>query len=281
MDQIIAVLQGIPLAVVFFGAHYLLYSLVAWPVLVGRAACGRFARRETALFAFFAGFLLLEWLQLFVDGFKFFGDDVYGLPRYFGTFAPLLWLWLAKVLSCLWTMPRNRIARIAVRVAVVLGLGWVLVAQNLEVIANAYRFSAMADSEIAAVAAAEIIRADYAGPARQKVAKRTENEYYTTRRPVVFSDFSGLAAWKVRGQSEGPNFKNCPYQPDYVFRRATVDPKKGTASVDLGNRKDLEFIQTVRGLGGLGPEFDPDGQGSVWFLFRRKGVPCREQSRQR
>lgn len=275
MGQLIPFLQGLPLAVLFLGAHFLLYSPVAWPVLVGRAACGRFGRRETALFAFFAGFLFLEWLQLFVDGFNFLGKDVYGLPRYFGTFAPLLWLWLAKAFAFLWMWPWNRIVRGVVRVAVVLVLGWVLVAQNIQVLADAYRFSAMADSKIAAVAAAEVIQADYMGPARQEVMMRTGNEYFTARRPVVFSDFSGLLAWKVGGQSEGPNFKNCPYRPDYVFRRATVDSEKGTASVDLGKHKDFEFLQTVRGLKGLGPEFDPDGQGSVWFLFRRKGVPCR------
>ena len=275
MERIFLFLQGWPLSVLLIGAHFILYSVVAWPVLIGRAVCGRFTRRETAVFAFFAGFLFLEWFQLTVDGFHFLGRDVRGLPRYFGTFAPFLWLWFAKALAVLWACSRRRVVCICVRAAVVLVLVALFVTQGVLALADAYRSGARADAEIAATAAAEIIRADYAGPARQEKRRRASHEYFTTRRPVVFSDFSGLAAWKTGGQSEGANFGHCPYPPDYVFRRASIDPERGTASVDLKNRKNYELVKIVRGLEGLGPRFDPDGQGSVWMLFRRKGVPCR------
>lgn len=277
LERILSFLQGTPLTVLLLGAHFLLYSLIAWPVLIGRVVCGRFSQRETALFAFFAGFILLEWLQLFVDGSHFRGQDVWGLPRYFGAFAPILWIWVAKALAWLWTVPRQRMVRGAVRLAIAASLGWVFVAQGVLALADAYLSGARADAEIVADAASEIILADYAGPSRQGDPKRSRGEYFTSRRPVVFSDFAGLAAWKVRGQSESPTPKACPYQPDYVLRRASADPKDGTASINLKNRRNFDFMTTIRGLRGLGPEFDPDGEGCVWFLFRRKGVPFREK----
>ena len=63
-----------------------------------------------------------------------------------------------------------------------------------------------------------VILADYKGPRRQSETRRTLAEYFTSRRPVVFGDFSA-AAWMVRGQSEGALQGRglCPYDEDYIF----------------------------------------------------------------
>ncbi|MBR1921139.1 MAG: hypothetical protein IJ829_03925, partial [Kiritimatiellae bacterium] len=158
----------------------------------------------------------------------------------------------------------RRAVRIALRAATAAFLGAVAVFGNVlqvaDVLANGYGREAMT----AARNVAPKIRADYAGPARQDVARRVDNEYFTTRRPVVFGNFAA-AAWAVRGQSEGAVENKvpsrCPYRPDYLFvclgRRGEKD-----FTVDI-DEKQYDYVTGV------------PGKETVWGLFRRKTTPHR------
>ena len=253
-----------PVAMLFVGAHFAWYSLAAWATVLVRAVCGRFSRREWLLFAFFTVALFAEWLQLFVDGFKFSGANTYGLARYFGVYAPLLWIWAAKSLAWLWTACRSRTLPAARRIAAAGCLGiaavWlgVVAADSYGDLADFYRHSATHDVKVAAERIADTIRADYAGPARQEKGNRVIHDYFSTRRPVVFS-FMSAAAWQVRGQAEGANMNRCPYPDDYLFIRVG----SGYGSIDRVNPAVYDYVASV------------EGDGSVWRLFRRKTTPHR------
>lgn len=238
------------------GAHFIVYALPAWAIVLVRLATGRAGRGEHILFAFFAGALLLEMLQLGVDGFQFSGSKTWGLPRYFGVFAPLLWIWLAFALSRAWNAFAGNKWRIAVRGAIVACLVWVLACQNIMALRRFYCSGARHDAVVAARRIAPVIRADYKGPARQPVRKTTLAEYCSTRRPVVFGDFSA-AAWMVRGQSEGALQGKglCPYPDDYLFIRVG----SGYGGQNIVDSRKYDYVCSVRG-----------GLGTEWRLFRRK-----------
>ena len=249
---------GSPVPLALAGSHYLCYSLPAWCVLIVRAVSGRFSRREWGLFFVFVGCVGLEVLQLAVDGFKFFGEDTWGVPRYFGVFAPLLWLWAAYALSEMWSCAAGW-RRIALRCGILLALLWIVATQDVDGLHAIYRKGARHDAVVAAERVAGIIRRDYAGPKRQKEAKPQMHEYFTTRRPVVFGDFAA-AAWMVRGQSEGAiqGKGRCPYPDDYLFVRVG----SGYGSIETIDARQYDYVRSV-----------PGGLGTEWRLFRRKTTP--------
>lgn len=252
-----------PIAVALGGAHFLIYALPAWAVLLVRLAMGRMGRRELGLFAIFTGALLLEGLQLAVDGFSFFDGEAWGFPRYFGVFAPLLWLWAAWSLAALWNVSSGW-RRGLVRSAVVVALGWVFISQGVMSLEAFYRKGARHDALVAAERIAPTIRDDYRGPKRQAESKRILAEYFTTRRPVVFGDFAA-AAWMVRGQSEGAIQGRglCPYPDDYLFIRVG----SGYGGMNTVDSRLYDYVRSVRG-----------GLGAEWRLFRRKTTPHKDMT---
>lgn len=264
MDALVEFFLGSPLGLALFGAHYLYFSLPAWAVLLVRLVRRRMTRPEIAVFAVFTLFVLLEALQLAVDG-AFFKHELWGLPRYFGVFAPFLWIWLAKGLADLWTLPLPHAGSLALRAGVVLALAYVLVGENVLLVGDELLHGNGREALVAARNIAPTIRTDYKGPKTQTKAVRVSNEYFQPARPVVFGNFAA-AAWAVRGQSEGANQtitsrglsgrSRCPYEPDYVFlclgREGMTD-----VEVDLDENK-YAFVKGVRGM------------KTVWGLFRRK-----------
>ena len=258
MQELMRHIAHSPFWMAFVGAHFIVYSVPAWAIVFVRFAKGRMGRGERVLFAMLAGALLLEAVQLFADGFSFSGDNTWGIPRYFGVFAPLLWIWAAFALSRAWCAGNGGPARIAVRCAIVVGIAWVLVFQNVSALRGFYCSGARHDAVVAARRIAPVIQADYKGPARQAVRKTTLAEYCSTRRPVVFGDFSA-AAWMVRGQSEGALQGKglCPYEDDYLFIRVG----SGYGGQNVIDSWKYDYVCSVRG-----------GLGTEWRLFRRKRV---------
>lgn len=260
LQSIIDFFMGSPIPLAIAGSHFLCYSLPAWCVLLFRAASGRFSIREWMLFAMFGGLVILEFAQLEADGFRFFGGNTWGIPRYFGVFAPLLWLWGANALSELWCIGAG-VRRILVRCGIVVMLMWVVVSQNAEGLHCMYRKGARWDAVVAAERIAGTIIRDYAGPRRQDVVRREMHEYFTSRRPVIFGDFAA-AAWMVRGQSEGAIQGEglCPYIDDYLFVRVG----SGYGKTETVDATQYDYVKSVRG-----------GLGAEWRLFRRKTTPHR------
>lgn len=260
MDALLTWLVGRPIPLSLAGAHFLPFSLLAWVVVLGRAVMGRFSRREWALFAVFLCCYALEALQLKAAGFKFQGDDIYGLARYFGVLAPILWIWAAWSLASVWDAASGGWRALACRSAVVAAVLWIVVSQNYGQLVSAYRTGAIPDVSVACAKAARAIQYDYAGPERQEHPKRVIQEYYSSRRPVVFSDF-GAAAWALRGQSEGAIQSSgyCPYPDDYLFIRVG----SGYGKIETVDARQYDYVGTVRGL------------GTEWRLFRRKTTPHR------
>lgn len=261
MDGVVDWFLSRPLPHIFAGAHFMVYALGAWAVLAVCCARRRMTRKGVLLVALFAGLVAAECLQLWVDGY-FRREGTWGLARYVGTFAPLLWIWLAFGLAALWRMPGGRAARIARRACVAAFLGWVAVSQGICGIHGLYTEGARPDVALAASKIARVIRADYAGPARQTRPNRELGDYFTTRRPVVFSDL-GAAAWAVRGQSEGAvaGLGICPYPDDYLFIRVGT----GYGKIETVDESKYDYVGSV------------SGTGTLWRLFRRKGVPYRNR----
>lgn len=270
---------GRPLGVALFGAHYLYFSLVAWAVVLVRVAVALSARfvprlaarknlrlrpAEGLVLAVFALFLAVEMVQLAVDG-SFLNRELWGLPRYFGVFAPFLWLYLAKLLADLWSLDVPKVPRALLRAGLVAALGYVFVAENVMQVSDELLHGNGREAMAAARNIAPAIRSDYKGPRTQKKAVRTLHEYYRPCRPVVFGNFAA-AAWAVRGQSEGAEQtissrglagrSRCPYRPDYVFLCLGREGESDF-EVDLDETK-YEFVKGVRGI------------KTVWGLFRRK-----------
>lgn len=252
-----------PAAQALIGAHYVPFAAIGWGVFAVRAVRRRCSAREWLLFGVFSIAIAVEGVQLFADRRDFFNGDTWGLPRYFGVFAPLLWMWTAWAASAIWNAVRNPYAKWTLRTLVALSLAWIFVSQNIMTIADVYRSGAHPDAAIAAKRIAEVIRSDYAGPARQERPRRVMGEYFTTRRPVVFSDFAA-AAWEVRGQSEGAIQSTglCPYPDDYLFIRVG----SGYGNIETVDSTKYDYVTTVRGQ---------DELGTKWRLFRRKTTPHR------
>lgn len=264
METLLDLAMGKPLGLAIAGAYYLYFAVPAWIVLFARMCLRRLSRLEWLVFALFSAFIVLEAFQLSVDG-AFFHRDLWGLARYFGVFAPLLWLWAAKAAAEVWFAPvKRRAVRIALRAAIAAAVLYVAVFGNVVEIANVVENGFGNEAMTAARNVAPKIRADYAGPARQEKVRRSGGEYFTTRRPVVFGNFAA-AAWAVRGQSEGADENKvpslCPYPPDYLFiclgRKGQTD-----FTVDIDEKK-YDYVTGV------------PGKQTVWGLFRRKATPHR------
>ncbi len=261
LDFIIETATGTPAAIALVGAHFLPFSLVSWAVLLVRIVRGRFRKGEWILLGIFLIAIFTQAAQLFADRKDFFDTDTWGMPRYFGVYAPLLWIWGACGLAEMWSAAKKPWLKWPLRAVLALALGWVLVSQNILAIADVYRIGAFPDVKIASKKIAEVIKADYAGPERQAKPRRVMGEYYTSRRPVVFSDFAA-AAWEVRGQSEGAiqSTGACPYPDDYLFIRVG----SGYGNISEVNSKVYDYVGSVRGQKEL---------GTIWRLFRRKTTP--------
>ena len=257
MDAIMQTVTSSPLLLVFFGAHFIGYSVIAWIVIAVRALSGRFTRLEWCLLAVFLSSLAVEYAQLvFQHDSVSAATQTYGLPRYFGVFAPFLWIWAAKALADFWSLAERPRVRIAVRTAIVALLGWFAAFVAFDEMRTIYCDGAPHDVMTAARKIAPVIRADYAGPKRQERTNSARHEYFSTRRPVVFSDMAA-AAWLVRGQSEGANMKGCPYPDDYLFVRVG----SGYNGRDKINPAVYDYVGCVK------------GDGTLWRLFRRKTTP--------
>ncbi|MGN0854741.1 MAG: hypothetical protein ACI4R9_04395 [Kiritimatiellia bacterium] len=264
MGAIYDFLVGTPVGIAGFGAHFLYLSIPAWLVVCARAARRRMSRMELTVFGAFVALVAMEAFQLSVDG-AFFKRELWGLQRYFGVFAPLLWLFLAKGAADLWGQRRFPALRPVVRAALCLAALYVLVFENFIPVRKALQNGYGREALTAAAKIAPVIRADYQGPRTQSDCVRTLAEYFQPARPVVYGNFAA-AAWAVRGQSEGAyetltrqgggGRSRCPYPPDYVFLCLGLEGESDF-SVDLAE-DEFEFVSGVKGM------------KTVWGLFRRK-----------
>lgn len=251
-----------PWFMAFFWAHFPHFALPAFGYFAYRVVRQRVTRREIALMTIFLAMLVSEVVMLSLGNhrsIRAFGEiDRYGLDRYLGTFAPLLWIFLAGLLSKAWFAAfRSSVARWAVRSLIAIFLGVVFFVINIGNRTKSYGHSAGVDAVVAARHVAPIIRNDYAGPHAHPDFKYQLKEYFTARRPVVFSYF-GAPAWVVGGQSEGANHGHYPYPDDYLFIRLGQGYRGMTERIDP---KIYEYMATVR------------GNGTIWRLFRRRGTP--------
>lgn len=264
MEAVYDFLVGTPTGIAVFGAHFLYLSIPAWMVVCVSAARRRMSRMELAVFGAFVLLVATEAFQLSVDG-AFFKRELWGLQRYFGVFGPLLWLFLAKGLSGLWTRANSRLARISLRTAVLGAMLYVLVFESIIPVSEELVCGFGREAMAAAEKIAPVIRADYKGPAAQEKDARTLADYYRPVRPVVFGNFAA-AAWAVRGQSEGAfetltrrgyrGPSRCPYSPDYVF---LCLGREGESNFEVELDEDeFDFVSGVKGM------------KTVWGLFRRK-----------
>lgn len=243
----------------FTMAHYMYYAFFAWAVILVRLATRRFTRAEFLLLAIFLAGIALQIFQLSFEGGKytsFSQMDNSSDQRYFGSMAVCLWAWAAVGLADLCRM--RGIAGLCFKIASVIAIGAVLICETYSYLSHMYTRGFGRDAMVAAERIAPKIKADYAGPSCYSDIKYSLKEYYTSRRPVVFSNF-GAAAWAVEGQAEGPNWGIYPNPPDYLFMNMT---RGGYAQ---GGKRfkpsDFEFVAETRGT------------VCRWRLFRRKGVP--------
>ncbi len=259
-----SVIEFSPWFMAFFWAHFPYFALLAFGYFAYRIIRRRATHREIMLMGIFLMTIAAEVVMLSLGNHRSicqFGQiDRYGLSRYFGTFAPLLWVFLAGLLSKAWfAVVHSLFARWAVRSLVVLFLGAVFFLINVGNRTESYGHSAGVDAVVAAQRVAPIIKNDYAGPRMYPDFKYQLSEYFTARRPVVFSYF-GAPAWVIGGQSEGANHGNYPYPDDYLFIRVGQGYRGMTERID---QKIYEYVATVH------------GNGTIWRLFRRRGTPHR------
>ena len=253
MDGLMDLLNMSPTLMALLGAHFIVYAPLGWAFALIRLCRRLMSRREVLVFAAFVVAILAEGVLLHLNRSWFSRRSTWGLPRYFGVFAPLLWIWVAKAVSDLWGIGGPRGVRLACRAAICLFLAWITVGVAGRNYRMFYTESGMYDVQVAAERIAPVIRADYRGPSVQTEVKRKRNEYFTSRRPVVFSDM-GAAAWLVRGQSEGPMQRGCPYADDYLFIRVG----SGYRNIEEVDSKAYDYV------------CDVPGNGTTWRLFRRK-----------
>ncbi len=254
-----------PFVMAFFSAHQMQFALVAWFVLLTRLVFRRFSRAEFLLLFLFMGLVALELLQLGVTqgGGVFLSNVTHeqreGFPRYFNPMAPLLWGWAAVGLADLWRLP-NRRGRVVCRLGIVGCLLYFLFGLVVPHFHAIQKSSDGRDAIVAAQRVASAIKRDYAGPRTRSNFPYSEHEYFTTRRPVVLSDY-GAASWFARAQSGGANLGFYPYPEDYIFLKMVSGANRGMKKV---NPDDYDYVTRVKGT-----------QDVWWMLFRRKGVPHR------
>lgn len=251
-----------PWSMAFLWAHFLPYILLAGGVVLIRGVRLRLSRKELGLVGIFLSCIFAEIIMLCYGNKMFIGSfsriDKYGLDRYFGTFSPFAWIFTAYLLARAWFVKTQRvILRGLARGIIILFLGFILFEVSIHNFMKHYRVSGGRDAMEAARRIAPVIRKDYSGPDRYPNFQYQRNEYFTSRRPVVFSYF-GAAAWLTGGQSEGANLDNYPYPEDYLFIRVGQGYKQMTERIDPTK---YEYMASVRGT------------YCLWRLFRRKGTP--------
>jgi len=254
LNELLRFSQQNAFGVALLGAHFIFYAAPAWLVLTGRLCSLKMKPRERILAGAWLLCLALEFVQFSYSRGNDL-SDVWGLPRYVGTFAPLLWAWLAGALAFAWK--RHWVGKLLV-VTAAAALVWGITVPEYR---RAFDQPTRADVESAATRIERTIRHDYAGPRRQGEVRPTANDYITANRPVVFSEF-GYAAWLLRGQSEGaiPGKGASPYPDDYLFFR-TATGYAGRKAVDP---RQYDFVKKIR-----------SALGYEWQLYRRKGTPHR------
>ena len=258
IEWIMKTFTGTPLAIVLVGAYFVVFAPFAWLGLGGRLFSGRFKRGEWIVLVVFVLCVALEWIQYATKGrigafAPLTQGDTWGLVRYFGTFAPLLWLWLAWLLSRVWKCGQGKI-RLVVRMLIVGTLGWLGYSQCFSYFKDQMTASNAEDVWLAAKRVAPIIKADYKGPARRTKWKNW-GEYHSLNRPAVFGGW-GAAAWEVRGSSESPNRGVWPGFEDYLFVRVG----EGYYGKTKFEAKKYDYVAKVNGL------------FAEWVLLRRKGA---------
>jgi len=254
LNELLRFSQQNAFGVALLGAHFIFYAVPAWLVLTGRLFSLKMKAREWLLAGIWVLCLALELVQ-YLGSRPNSLTDVWGLPRYFGTFAPLLWAWLAWALAFVWK--RHWAGKFLVAGAFG-ALAWFITVPEIR---RAFDQPTRADVASAARRIEQTIRHDYAGPRRQTDVRRTVDDYISANRPVVFSDF-GYAAWRLRGQSEGaiPGMAASPYPDDYLFFR-TATGYAGRKAVDP---REYDLVKKIR-----------SALGYEWQLYRRKGTPHR------
>lgn len=254
MDSLFAYFNSTPVLIALFGAYNVVIAFAAYASIISLGVRRRFGRGELLLLLVLLACVGGEWLQLSVQMTEGGFSDIptWGIPRYFGVFAPLVWIFAAQFAADLFACKKTRVIA---GLAVAAMFGWFGLQSYFVELPAMYRDGARADVVVAAKRAAKVIKADYRGPSRQTERLFSEIEYYTTRRPVVFSDFAAVA-WLLRGQSEGAVAVSgwCPYPDDYLFIRV------GSGYGKLG-KVDSSQYDFVGSIGGVGTE---------WRLFRRK-----------
>ena len=258
VQTVMSFAAGTPIAIILIGAYYVLFSPISWGALVGRICARKFTRGEIVAIAFFAVCVVLEWIEYSTKGrlsgaLSLTGGETWGLVRYFGTFAPILWLWLAWLLAKLWSV-RARWPRYVLRLLVIGALGYVVWFENIAYFHDQMTFSNAEDVWTAAKAVAPIIKADYKGPAKRRFWP-SWGEYHGVNRPCVFGGW-GAAAWEAGGSSEGANRKDYPGKEDYLFVRAG----EGYYGQTKFEHKKYKIVAKV------------DGVFGEWYLLRRKGA---------
>lgn len=252
-----------PFVMAFFSAHQIHFAVFAYAVIMFRLVTRRFTKVEWCLFGLFALLVVLELVQLSTAmGAEFslfnmpISEKLFGLPRYFNPLAPLLWVWAAYALAQFWKVSHPKWRRVS-RAAILLVLGYFLFGMVVPFFYRHQESGGSIDAIVAARRIAPAIRRDYAGPRVYKNFKYSDQEYFTSRRPVVFCDYNA-ASWFAKGQSMGANLGFYPYKEDYLFLNMTPGANRGMKNV---NPDDYDFVAQVRGL------------KNRWMLFRRKGVP--------
>lgn len=254
MDSLFVYFNSTPVRIALFGAYNVIFAFIAYVSVVRLAVFRRLDRERMLLLLALAVCVGAEWFQLAMQfSKKSFSDyPTWGIPRYFGVIAPLFWIFAAKLLADLLAWRKGRII---VGLSLAAGFGWFAFQAYFCELPAMYREGARADVMAAAKRAAKVIKADYRGPARQEQLKFSVNEYYSTRRPVVFSNFAAVA-WLLRGQSEGAEAASgwCPYPDDYLFIRVG----SGYGRIGKVDPEKYDFVGSIEGI------------GTEWRLFRRK-----------
>ncbi len=172
------------------------YAILFWGVLLYRLCTKRMTRTEGVVLGLFLFHHVLEIVQIGIAG-----DWVFTmLPhRYFGIAAPVLWGWTAYGLLTLWDWKKVPRWQWFPRLIVV---GFLLFVVGYELVirlCKEYDRGRGRDAYVAAVQFAPMIQADYIGPEKTPNFTYPLNEYYTSRRPVVYGPYT-ILSWLVRGQ---------------------------------------------------------------------------------
>ena len=246
--------------VAFIFAYFFEYALLAWVAVACRGVSLRLTKKEVLLLGIFLALIASELIQLLAE---YSGSStwskisIWGYPRYFSSFAPLLWIWLAYAISRCFDVSNKKLKYLLVGICIA-AVGFVALNENIRYFFYETQFGKGVDAMVAAKRFAKVIRYNYAGPKTTPGFKYSEKEYHSAHRPVVFGNF-GAGAWAVRGQSAAPNH-TYPGEPDYLLLNFDDG---GYSSPRNFDPNDFDLIGRTQ------------GSTSRWALYRRKGVQHR------